>query len=202
MSLFLFFFPFISISWRLITLQYCSGFVIHWHESAMDLHVFPIPIPLPTSLSTRSLWVFPVHQPGALVSCIQSGLVICFMLGNIHVLILNHWISREVPSRHLFLHPQLLFSAVRIQDFGKMMPFILMRVRWPADEVTTITFSLTGWLVLTNSGPRQPKFLSVFFGSYSLFPGNGISALWNDDSAPKPRWALLRTQFCFGMFSG
>ena len=29
-------------------------FVIHWHESAMDIHVFPIPIPPPTSLSTRS----------------------------------------------------------------------------------------------------------------------------------------------------
>ena len=27
-------------------------FVIHWHESAMDLHVFPIPTPPPTSLST------------------------------------------------------------------------------------------------------------------------------------------------------
>ena len=43
------------------------GFVIHWHESAMELHVFPIPIPLPTSLSTRFLWVFPVHQARALV---------------------------------------------------------------------------------------------------------------------------------------
>ena len=28
----------------------------------MDLHVFPIPIPPPTSLSTRFLWVFPVNQ--------------------------------------------------------------------------------------------------------------------------------------------
>ena len=37
-------------------------FVIHWHELAMDLHVFPIPIPPPTSHSTRSLWLFPVHQ--------------------------------------------------------------------------------------------------------------------------------------------
>ena len=34
----------------------------------MDLHVFPIPVPTPTSLSTRALWVFPVHQARALAS--------------------------------------------------------------------------------------------------------------------------------------
>ena len=42
-------------------------FAIHWHESAMDLHVFPIPIPSPVSLPIWSLWVFPVHQPWTLV---------------------------------------------------------------------------------------------------------------------------------------
>ena len=86
-------------------------FVIHWHELAMDLHVFPIPIPAPTSLSAWSLWVFPVHQARALVSCIQPGLVICFTLDNIHVSvlfswnippsgrqILNHWTARKVPT--------------------------------------------------------------------------------------------------------
>ena len=31
------------------------NFVIHWNETAMGLHVFPIPIPPPTSLSTHSL---------------------------------------------------------------------------------------------------------------------------------------------------
>ena len=36
------FLKFIHFNRRLITLQYCSGFVIHWHESAIGLHVFPI----------------------------------------------------------------------------------------------------------------------------------------------------------------
>ena len=58
----------------------------------MDLHVFSFPIPSPTSPSTRSLWVFPVHQAWALVSCIQPGLVICFTLDNIHVSMLQ-WVN-------------------------------------------------------------------------------------------------------------
>ena len=64
----------------------------------MDLHVFPILIPPPTSLSTRSLWVFPVRQPQALVSCIQPGLVICFTLDNIHVSMLFSWNIPPSPS--------------------------------------------------------------------------------------------------------
>ena len=69
-------------------------FPIHWHESAMDLHVFPILIPAPAALSIPSLWVFPVHQPWALVSGIQPGLVICFTLDSIFVSML---FSQNIP---------------------------------------------------------------------------------------------------------
>ena len=113
------FFPFIFISWRLITLQYCSVILysivvcqfIHWHESAMDLHVFPILNPPPTSLSIPShpipsLWVIPVHQPQALDSCIQSGLAICFTLDNIHILML---FSQIIPPSPSFIESKSLF---------------------------------------------------------------------------------------------
>ena len=64
---FLFFkFKFIYFNWRLITLQYCIGFAIHQHESAMGCT--RVPHPEPTSLPVPSLWVIPVHQPQA--SCL------------------------------------------------------------------------------------------------------------------------------------
>ena len=102
---------------RLITLQYCSGFC---HTLTWISHGFtciPHPDPPPSSLPTPSLWVFPVHQVRALVSCIQPGLVICFTLDNIHVSML---FSLNIPpssspteSKSLFCTSvSLLFTAV------------------------------------------------------------------------------------------
>ena len=96
--IFLFFFSFIYISWRLLLYSIVVVFAIHWHESAMDLHVFPIPIPPPTSLPIPSLWVILVHQPWALVSCIQPGLAICFTIDNIHISMLFSQIIPPLPS--------------------------------------------------------------------------------------------------------
>ena len=48
-------FLFIYLFLFIIIFLFVVNFVIHWNETAMGLHVFPIPIPPPTSLSTRSL---------------------------------------------------------------------------------------------------------------------------------------------------
>ena len=50
-------------NWRLITLQYCTGFAIHQHESATGIHVFLISNPPHSSLPVPSLWVISVPQP-------------------------------------------------------------------------------------------------------------------------------------------
>ena len=98
------FFPFIFISWRLITLQYCSGFC----HTLNDLHVFPILKPPPASLPIPSLWVFPVHQPLALISCIQPGLVVCFTLDSILVSML---FSQNIPPSPYPSESQSLFCT-------------------------------------------------------------------------------------------
>ena len=44
----------LSGSWSSFFFLFLVNFVIHWNETAMGLHEFPIPIPPHTSLSTRS----------------------------------------------------------------------------------------------------------------------------------------------------
>ena len=67
------------------TLQYCIGFVIRQHESAMDVHEFPIlnplPPPFPYHLSGSSQCTSPKHP----VSCIEPRLAIHFLHDIIHV---------------------------------------------------------------------------------------------------------------------
>ena len=78
----------------------------------MDLHVFLILIPPPTCLPIPSLWVIPVHQPLALVSCIQPGLAICFTLDNILVSMLFSQIIPPSPSP--IESKSLFYTSVRI----------------------------------------------------------------------------------------
>ena len=71
------------------TLQYCIGFAIHWHESAMGVHVFSI----------LSLWVIPVYQPREPCIMHWTWTVIHFTYDNLHVSMpFSHIIPLSLPE--------------------------------------------------------------------------------------------------------
>ena len=142
---------FFLISWRLITLQYCSGFCHTWTWISHGFTCVPHSDPPPTSLSTRSLWVFPVHQARVLVSCIQPGLVLCFTLDNIHVLMLFSWNSWVV------LNPEFCLPLGTRQSLPptSLAPRATLRPRfqaWREARVKALAGRLLGEAVLPAQG--------------------------------------------------
>ena len=91
-------YKFIYFSWGLITLQYCIGFAIHWHESTTGVHVLPILNPPPTSSSYHPSGSSQCTSPEHPVSCIEPGLVICFTCDNLHVSVPFSHIIPLLPS--------------------------------------------------------------------------------------------------------
>ena len=76
-------------NWRLITLQYCSGFLPYIHMNQPWVYMclpswnpFPPPVPSHSSGSSQCT------SPELPVSCIEPGLAIYFTYGNIHVSVL------------------------------------------------------------------------------------------------------------------
>ena len=91
-----FFFPFIFISWRLITLQYCSGFC---HTLTWISHGFTC-IPHPDPPSHFPPHPIPLGHPSAPApnTCLIHPTWICFTVDNIYVLMLFSQIIPPLPS--------------------------------------------------------------------------------------------------------
>ena len=105
-SFFLFFFKF-EAHYNIVVV-----FAIHWHESAMSVHVFPIltlpPPPSPSHPSGSSQCTSSEHP----LSCIEPGLAICFTYDNIHVSMLFSQII--LPSPSPTESKSLFFSSVSL----------------------------------------------------------------------------------------
>ena len=96
-------------------------FAIHWYESAMGIHVFPILNTPPTSLPIPSLRVIPVHQPRATLSYALnldwwsvSHMIInvfqCYSLKSSHPCLLPQ--SPKVCFLHLCLFCCLVYRVI------------------------------------------------------------------------------------------
>ena len=89
---------FFYFNWRLVTLQYCGGFAIYSHESAMGVHVFPswpsLASPSPSHFSGSSQCTSPKHS----ASSIKPGLAINYTYVNIHIPMLFSQIIPPSPS--------------------------------------------------------------------------------------------------------
>ena len=100
------------------TLQYCIGFAIHWHESAMGVHVFPSWIPLPPPFPSHPSGSSQCSSPEHPVSCIEPGLAVCFIYDNIHVSMPFSQIIPPSPSttwskRLFYTSVSLLLSLIQ-----------------------------------------------------------------------------------------
>ena len=109
---FFFKYKFIYFNWRL------SGFAIHWHESAMGVHMFPILNPLPPPSLSHPSGSSQCTSPEHPVSCIKPGLAIRFTYDNIHVSIPFSHIIPPSPSpteskRLFYTSVSLLLSLIQ-----------------------------------------------------------------------------------------
>ena len=103
-------------------LQYCIGFAIHQHASATGVHVFPIlnPTPPTTSIPIPSLWSSQFTSSKLPVSCIEPGLVICFLYDIIHVLMP---FSQIIPPLHRVQKTVLcIYVSFAVLHTGLLLP--------------------------------------------------------------------------------
>ena len=135
-STFSFFFSFIFISWRLITLHYCSGFC---HTLTWIIHGFTC-VPHPEHPSHLPPHPIPLGHPSApaLSTCLISHFILTPRLST--VLILSQplqwrW-SVQIINSHLYIHTMSLKCGSRVCSCSQ--PPILLALLGPRPLLWTL----------------------------------------------------------------
>ena len=110
--------------------------------------------PPPTSLPITSLWVIPVHQPQA--SCIEPGVVICFLYNIIHVSMTFPQIIPLSPSltgskRLFYTSVSLLLSHMQGYHYH-LSKFHIYALEWQPTPVV-LPGESHGWRSLVGCSP-------------------------------------------------
>ena len=126
------------------SLQYCIGFAIHQHESAMGMHVFPILNPLPPPSPYHLSGSSQCTSPKPPVSCIEPRLAIHFLYDIIHVSMPFSQIFFIVPLSHPYMTTGKTIALTR---------------RTFVDKVMSLLFNILSRLVI-NFLPRSKHLLN------------------------------------------
>ena len=115
-------------------------FAIHWHESAMDLHVFPIPTPLlppsPSHPSGSSQCTSP-EQPSH-ASNLQAPVFYCwFSSHQIALKISQHWLSYSVLMSISVGREQTAWPLVPAHSLSQWLPGGECKL-WPRSGVVRL----------------------------------------------------------------
>ena len=146
------------------------GFAIHWHESAMELHVFPILIPPPPPSPPDSVTVM-THKRNKIRNLeVKISIEVSSNLEKMRKLPHSAWIFFLIHVLILFTRNSVQFSHSVVSD--SLWPHGLQHSRTPCPSPTAGVYSnscpLSQWYHPTSSSSVFP-----FSSSLQSFPATG-----------------------------